>query len=557
MHPGREMVDVLTRYGSFWFALVVFLLLLPFSVTPAAGAEGITLRVGVYQNRPKVFFDGSGRPSGFFIDIIEEISASEGWRIEYVTGTWSEGLDRLLKGEIDLMPDVAFTTEREKVFTFHSEPVLSDWFQVYTVRGSGIVSLLDLDGKRVSVLERSIQEEAFGKLVEGFDIAVEVVPFPDYSRAFSSVRDGEVDAVVTNRFYGVLHMNEYGLADTAVIFSPTRLFFAGSKKIDGRFLTSIDINLREIKKDPDSIYFRSLKKWTSEKMDTGFPDWAKLAIGVMLVLALLGGAGTIIFKRQVDARSRELVSSVEARVSAETSDRLKSAFLATMSHELRTPLNSIIGFTGILLQGLAGPLNDEQKKQMGMIQGSARHLLALINDVLDISRIEAGRLELEKGKFSPHESVMNVIETIRPAAEKKGLYLRHEKGFECREIFNDRRRFEQVLLNLLNNAVKFTAVGGVTLKCGAEGKNVLFTVADTGIGIDAKDLEHIFEPFKQVDSGKSREFEGTGLGLSICRKLVEAMGGTIEAMSRPGEGSEFSFRLPVDEGGDSNENIDN
>lgn len=509
---------------------------------------GQVIRVGIYENSPKVFTSGPGEPAGIFVDLIEEIASRENWEIEYVPGTWGEGLDRLADGKIDLMPDVAFNTERAKKFAFHSEPVLSDWFQIYSIKGSGIVSLLDLDGRKVSVLDRSIQEDAFRKLIDGFDISVEVVPFPDYSSAFSSVAEGSVDAVITNRFYGAKHMREFGLADTAVIFSPTRLFFAGSQNLDPALLEAIDKDLADMKRDPDSTYFHSLEKWTSEKYTTAFPDWAKYLGGAMLIAAILGLAGTVLFKRQVNVRSQELVLSMEARISAETSDRLKSAFLATMSHELRTPLNSIIGFTGIMLQGLAGPLNEEQTKQMGMIQKSARHLLELINDVLDISRIEAGRLELSREAFDPEASAERVIETVRPSAERKGLYLRYEKGEGICELSNDRRRFEQILINLLGNAVKFTSRGGVTLRSGTENGSIFFSVTDTGIGIRAEDLDHIFEPFKQVDMGKSREYEGTGLGLSICRKLVENMGGTIEARSQPGVGSEFTFRLPVSGG---------
>lgn len=192
-----------------------------------------------------------------------------------------------------------------------------------------------------------------------------------------------------------------------------------------------------------------------------------------------------------------------------------------------------------------------------MVQGSARHLLALINDVLDISRIEAGKIELSRERFDPAVSVERVMETVRPAAEKKRLYLRYEKGEGKCEILNDRRRFEQVLLNLLANAVKFTVKGGVMVSCGMEDGTVFFSVRDTGIGISADDIRDIFEPFKQVDTGKSREYEGTGLGLSICKKMAEAMGGSIEVQSGLGSGSEFIFRLPVNGGDDEDEDPDN
>jgi len=229
---------------------------------------------------------------------------------------------------------------------------------------------------------------------------------------------------------------------------------------------------------------------------------------------------------------------------AEESDRLKSAFLATMSHELRTPLNSIIGFTGILLQELAGPLNAEQSKQLGMVQNSARHLLALINDVLDISKIEAGQMQVEDGLFDLHASMVKVAGIIKPQAEKKGLSLHVRLAPEIGMWMSDARRVEQVLLNLLNNAVKFTDRGAVTLTAEIASDTLRISVADTGIGIKPEDLSQLFQPFRQVDTGLSRQHEGTGLGLAICRRLARLLGGEIHAASDWGKGSVFALTLP-------------
>ncbi len=234
-----------------------------------------------------------------------------------------------------------------------------------------------------------------------------------------------------------------------------------------------------------------------------------------------------------------------AKEKAEESDRLKSAFLATMSHELRTPLNSIIGFSGVLLQGLAGPLNEEQRKQMGMVCGSAGHLLALINDVLDISKIEAGQLTFATETFDLRASLTNLVRSAAPLAERKGLSLEHELGPGVGEMTSDRRRVEQVVLNLLSNAVKFTDRGFVRLVCTADGTRATIRVVDTGIGIRAEDLDKLFRPFRQVDSGTSRQYEGTGLGLSISRKLAELLGGSIDVESEPGRGSTFTVVLPL------------
>ena len=253
--------------------------------------------------------------------------------------------------------------------------------------------------------------------------------------------------------------------------------------------------------------------------------------------------------RRVEERTADLnAANAElaiAKERAEAADRLKSAFLAAVSHELRTPLNSIIGFTGITLQGLAGPLNDEQAKQLGMVQKSARHLLNLINDILDISKIEAGEVKITPEPFDVRESIEKMMETMTPLAEEKGLALVTELAPEVGQITSDQRRVEQILINLVNNAVKFTDKGEARVHSEISDGWLVTRVTDTGIGIKPEDMGKLFQVFHQIDSGLTRRHEGTGLGLSICKKLVELLGGEIRAESEFGAGSTFTFTLPI------------
>jgi len=247
-------------------------------------------------------------------------------------------------------------------------------------------------------------------------------------------------------------------------------------------------------------------------------------------------------ERRVAERTAELAV---ARDSAQAADRIKSAFLASMSHELRTPLNSIIGFTGMVLQGLAGPLNEEQTKQLGMVRGSARHLLDLINDILDISKIEAGQFNIMSENFDLRGSIEKTVQIISPLADKKNILLHSRIEDNISDMRGDQRRVEQIILNLLSNAVKFTDHGEIRLNCHLDNGLVTLSVEDTGIGIKPENINIIFEAFRQVDAGTARTQEGTGLGLNITKKLIEMMGGSIHVKSEWEKGSTFTVILPV------------
>ncbi|HWR26128.1 MAG TPA: response regulator [Methanosarcina sp.] len=237
---------------------------------------------------------------------------------------------------------------------------------------------------------------------------------------------------------------------------------------------------------------------------------------------------------------------IQGKIEAETANRAKSEFLATMSHELRTPLNSIIGFSDLMIGGNVGDIAPMQKKFLGNISTSGKHLLGLINNILDMSKIEAGKMELNSELFAVKDLFTEVEQLISPLVEKKGLKVEFSREEKLTTIYADKIRFKQILFNLASNAIKFTPTGGkITISSKVKEEIAQFSVTDTGIGISEEDKQKLFKPFTQVDSSISRKYEGTGLGLVLVKKFVELHGGNISCESEVGKGTTFTFEIPL------------
>jgi PAS domain S-box-containing protein len=249
----------------------------------------------------------------------------------------------------------------------------------------------------------------------------------------------------------------------------------------------------------------------------------------------------------VFATARDVTERKRFEQSLQEANRMKSEFLANMSHELRTPLNGIIGFTEFLIDEKPGPLKPKQKEYLGDVLNSARHLLQLINDVLDLAKVEAGKMELHPETFPVHKAVEEVAAVIKGIAQKKHIAVGIEIGAGLDAVTLDQHKFKQVLYNLLSNAVKFSDDGGqVAVRAQRlDRRQIEVQVRDTGIGIKAEDINRLFTEFEQLDSGTARRFEGTGLGLALTKKIIEFQGGRISVESELGKGSVFTVVLPA------------
>jgi signal transduction histidine kinase len=305
-------------------------------------------------------------------------------------------------------------------------------------------------------------------------------------------------------------------------------------------------------------------KWTRMALEAGY----RSAIAVPLLLHDQAIGAFMLYTdtpRQISSRDTFLLSTVTAQTAVaiqnallfaevkeknaalERASHLKSQFLANVTHELRTPLHSIISYGDFMLEGYDGKLLPEQEEHVQLIVNRAEDLSHLVDDMLDLSKIEADRIEVKIEAIELQPCLMEVVDQIKPMANKKGLYLNLEIDDRMPLIKADSHRLRQVALNLVSNALKFTERGGITIRCQLvhDDEMVRISVSDTGIGISPSALTYIFEAFRQEDGSTTRRFGGTGLGLTIARKLTELQGGDFAVESIPGQGSTFSFTLPV------------
>ncbi len=518
--------------------------------------------MGVYENPPKVFTGENGEVLGIFPDIMEEIARSEGWELLHVPGSWQEGLDRLRKGEIDVMPDVSYLEERDLIFDYNQVPVLSDWFQVYRHAGSGIESLLDLDGKRVGALSGSIQERVTGTMMADFGFETEIVPYEDYDRLFRDVAAGTIAAGVTNRFFGSTLEGREGVEETGVVFHPNSLFFAVTGGTNAALLASLDARVGEMKADRQSVYYRSLERWLGETPELKLPlylAWllAALAAGMLIFIAM-----STILKAQVNARTAELEEKAEAleraladleRAQAEAIERERLHALGQMAsgiaHDFNNILTPILAYSEVLV---ARPerLDDREglSERLQIIKRAARDGTKIVERMREFYK---SREEREgSGPLDINLILEEVVHLARPRWEKQAQASNVKVDVRTNlahvpNIVADETEMREMFMNLLFNAVDAMPEGGtVILGTVKDGDRVKVTVRDSGTGMTEEVRRNCLQPFFTTKGDR-----GTGIGLAMVNSAVAKFGGTLDIESAPGEGTTFIASFPAAEGG--------
>ena len=354
------------------FVLLFCFLLIGTSVlgSTVSASGTITVKVGIYENSPKIFTDARGNAAGFWPDVLEYIASQEGWTIQWVHGTWAECLQRLQDGEIDIMPDVAYTDARSQIYTFASEPAYTSWSIVYTRSDAHIQSILDLAGKNVAVLQGSVNFQGSGgiqDLVNSFNINCTFIEVASYNDVFEMVKNGEASAGVASKDFGYQNEKDYSLVETPIIFQPNSLYcaFPQNDSLTPSLLNNVDSQLKALKANSDSMYYTSLNKWFAQipSGKSTIPQWVIWMLAGIGGLVLVFGGGVLILRSQVKSRTKDLTEEITKHRQADEAIRQSEAKYATLVQQSNDGIiiiqNGLMVFVNRMMIDLTGYAMEE------------------------------------------------------------------------------------------------------------------------------------------------------------------------------------------------------
>lgn len=514
------------------------------------------IHAGINCNRaPIAYLDKKKNFQGISANYLNRLEEMLGVQFKIAKNlSRQQSFEAFKQGKLDLFTSLRTTPDGEKLFDF-TDPYTS--FPIAIFAGPQVPyigSMKELSGHRVGVVGGSAIHELLNTHHD-----IQLVPVDTAKKGLEMLSGRKIEVYVGNLLVTGFYIGQLGYSHIKVVGEiPYNDEQSIGVRKDWPILVSI-LN-KALAAIPATERININKRWVGVRYEHEFDSsllW-KVFLPICLLFALFFYWNRRLYllnQQLVAARNQEHIARKEAQhaktaaeqanVRLQELDKLKSMFIASMSHELRTPLNSIIGFSGMFLQGILGSINSEQKDSLERIHRSGNHLLSLISDIIDISKIEAGRIDFYPTHFPLQELVDEAIETVRPQAEAKGLELIVEAD-SMPEMFSERKRLLQCLLNYLSNAVKFTENGTVTLSISCQGDCVILKVIDTGIGIAREDIPKLFEAFERLESHLKIKAGGTGLGLYLTKKITEELlHGTTFVTSEPEKGSIFGLQIPI------------
>lgn len=486
----------------------------------------ISINVGIYQNEPKIFLDKKNKPSGFHVDLLNEIAKNENWKINYIQCQWSQCLDMLKKNELDIMPDVGYSKERAKQFAFSNESIFSSWSYVYSRKDVNIKSILDFQNRNIAVLKESIQQSFIKDILDEYSVVPkQFILVNTWNEAFNSILEKKADALIINRFYELNNKIDPNIIKTDVVVMPIMVKFAFSPS-SKNLINPIDLQLKKMKNDESSVYYKAKEKWLIKKEELLLPYWViwsfLIAIGIIIVLTFV----ILLFKKLVTKKTEELVQK-EQIILMQSRHAAMGEMIGMIAHQWRQPL-SIITTSASGMKVNAEFENEVTNEDIirfsDLIMGQANYLSKTIDNFRNFLKGEKiySKINLKE--------VLNNTLNLTDATIKNNKITLIEELDENLEIYGSGNELCEAFINIINNskdALKDLEYKFIFIKSRKmENGKIELTFKDNGGGIEENIMNRIFEPYFT----SKHQSVGTGLGLTMVYKIiVERHNGTISA----------------------------